>query len=544
MTTSKLKPIIKLLLAIFPCYLPVVAEENIPVPLHIETIAEPDPPEPEEGITVDFTNVPVQEFIRFVSKTSNVNFIYDHKDLCFNITLSSGRPVSSGHILKALIQILLARGLFVMDQDGYYVIHKSDLMQARHEALQAPLPGDQLSASHDFFWMHPDKEQREFMVYKLQYQQGSEIEAAIKKIGADLHAQPDAPNKLVQATQSLQWVKATNSLLASGDGDSLASLRKLIESIDVPLKQVFIEVLVIETDIHHSMDFGLEWAAGGVWNQRLGFGLGNFAPSAKPPTPFASAMQGLSPGNPPSGFNQIPISNGFDLGVIGNMILHKGKAFLSLGSLVSALQLDGDSTIVLNQKIITQDNKNSKIFVGDNLPFAGSVVQTIGASQQTTANIEYRDIGVSLSITPMLGEGDVISLDIKQEITEAIGGIADVIPINDVSGIRTTKTDMSTQVHVPDQHFLILTGMIRNHRTHRKAGLPCLGGLPLIGAAFSKNVRKDEKKNVIVFVRPQIVRSFEEYRMITQNQEDLYRKESLPANFDRGLELITPLEGQ
>ena len=104
-------------------------------------------------------------------------------------------------------------------------------------------------------------------------------------------------------------------------------------------------------------------------------------------------MKGINATNTPTGINQIPLVPGFDLGVIGDMIMHKGKSYLSLGSLVSALQIDGSSTIVLNQKIITQDNKNSTIFVGDNIPFTGSVVQTIGQSQQTSANIEYRDMG-------------------------------------------------------------------------------------------------------------------------------------------------------
>ena len=107
------------------------------------------------------------------------------------------------------------------------------------------------------------------------------------------------------------------------------------------------------------------------------------------------------------------------MGVIGDLIFHKGRSFVSLASLVSALQADGEASIVLNQKIITQDNKNSKIFVGDNIPFTGSVVTTVGASQQSTANVEYRDIGVNLSITPRLGDDDVITLDLNEEITEA-----------------------------------------------------------------------------------------------------------------------------
>jgi len=122
--------------------------------------------------------------------------------------------------------------------------------------------------------------------------------------------------------------------------------------------------------------------------------------------------------------------------------------------------VDGDCSIVLNQKLITQDNKNSTIFVGDNIPFPGSVVQTVGQSQQTTSNIEYRDIGVSLSITPMLGDGDVITLDLDQEITEAINLPSLSATTTTINGIRSTKTNMATHVHVPDKQFLVLSGMI------------------------------------------------------------------------------------
>ncbi len=228
-------------------------------------------------------------------------------------------------------------------------------------------------------------------------------------------------------------------------------------------------------------------------------------------------LQGINSAQGPKGFNQIPVGGGFDLGVIGNLILHKGTSYLSLGALVSALQMDNDTTIVLNQKIITQDNKNSKIFVGDNIPFTGSVVQTVGNSQQTTANIEYRDVGVSLSITPMVGEGDVITLDINEEISESVTNLG-APQTNAVNGIRTTKTNMVTYVHVPDKHFLVLSGMIRDSKMQHKAGLPCLGGLPIIGAAFSNTKKREDKRNVIIFVRPQLIYSVADHQRITQNQ--------------------------
>lgn len=493
------------------------------------------------GHSINFNDVPVIEFIRFVSKISEQNFIYDSRDLNFKISLSTGKAVSSEMVLQALIQLLKVHGLSVASESGYLVIHKNGEGSAPGTHVPSFSKGGSLFASNDDKFGVKDSERYEFFVYKLQYHEGPEIEESLKKVAADLRNQPDAPIKLINAIQSLQWVRATNSLLFSSDPDTLQKLNRLVESLDIPLRQVFIEVLVIETDVKKSMEFGLQWAAGGQYGSKMGFGVGNFAPGSQNPMGFASAMKGINATNTPTGLDQIPLVPGFDLGVIGDVIMHKGKSYLSLGSLVSALQVDGSSTIVLNQKIITQDNKNSTIFVGDNIPFTGSVVQTVGQSQQTTANIEYRDIGVSLSITPRLGEGDVITLNLNEEITESLDH--DLMNSNtQVNGIRTTKTNMATHVHVPDKHFLVLSGMIRNTKAQHKAGLPCLGGLPWIGAAFSKTRQNDEKRNVIIFVRPHIIRSFQDYQRLTDHQQEVYRSQANESQFDQGVHLVAPSE--
>jgi type III secretion protein C len=489
------------------------------------------------GHSIHFNDVPVIEFIRFVSKISQQNFIYDSRDLNFKISLSTGKAVDSDRVLQALIQLLKVHGLAVTTESGYFVIHKSD--EAIIAGGHSIKGGEGLLASNDPKFDGIDSERYEFFAYKLKYHEGPEIEEALKKVAADLRNQPDAPLRLVNAIQSLQWVRATNSLLFSADPATLRKLSKLVDTLDIPLRQVFIEVLVIETDVKKSMEFGLQWAAGGQFNSKMGFGMGNFAPGSQLPGGFGSTMKGINATNTPTGLDQIPLVPGFDLGVIGDIIMHKGKSYLSLGSLVSALQVDGSSTIVLNQKIITQDNKNSTIFVGDNIPFTGSVVQTVGQSQQTTANIEYRDIGVSLSITPRLGEGDMITLQLNEEITESLDH--DLMNSNtQVNGIRTTKTNMATHVHVPDKHFLVISGMIRNSKAQHKAGIPCLGGLPWIGAAFSKTRQNDEKRNVIIFVRPHIIRSVQDYQKLTDHQQELYRDQANEKEFDRGIDLVAP----
>ena len=189
-----------------------------------------------------------------------------------------------------------------------------------------------------------------FLVFKLQYQRGDEIQNAIKKIGASLLATPEgAKEPLTEAITSMQWIEVTNSLLASGDAESLQKIKHLIENLDIPLKQVLIEVLVIETTLINSQNFGLEWIAQGQYKSRLAAVTSNTNDPTTGLTPgFRTVVPtvGPTPGN-------LPIIGGFDLGVIGNMLFHRGKSFATIGSLVTALQNDSDSTIVINPKIVT-----------------------------------------------------------------------------------------------------------------------------------------------------------------------------------------------
>lgn len=466
---------------------------------------------------INFNDVPVIEFIRFVSKISGANFLFDHRELEFNVTLSSGKEIGSDEVVQALVRMLKLHG-FAVTQDGtYFVIHKCSAEELRNgmnmHQERSPIDGMLAGILPPVF-----DEDLDFSTYKLRYHQGDEIEGALKKIAIDMKGRSSKQAKLVEAIHSIQWVKATNSLFFTGDQSTVRALDKLIQTLDIPRKQVFIEVLVLETDSRKTTDFGLQWVGGGTFKDRISFGAGNFAPRTPSLLPAAQAVSG---GAPLTGLDQIPMGRGFDLGIIGDLILHKGKTFLTIGSLVSALQLDHDVNIILNQKLITQDNRNSTIFSGDNIPYTGSIVQTIGSSQQTMANIEYRDVGVNLSITPMLGEDNVITLDIAQEITEAIEDPQ--TSTTEVEGIRTTKTNMKTYAHVPDNHFLVLSGMGRNARSLQRAGIPCLGGLPVVGAAFSRNKKMVEKKNVLIFVRPHVIESFDDYVDLSQKQEGYAR---------------------
>ena len=296
-----------------------------------------------------------------------------------------------------------------------------------------------------------------FLVYKLQYHPGNDIQTALQQVATSLSKGSTSPAALVDAIHSLQWIEVTNSLLCSGQQDVLVKLKDLIQNLDIPLRQVFIEVLVINTTLTNQQNFGLQWGGQLQYFNKTVLQTGNF-PVVSPPSQipvtspsFPTTLNGINgTSNLPKGGN-LPFTNGFDLGVIGDIIMHKGKSFISLGSLLNALQQDSDSTIILNPKIITQDNRQSSVFVGQNIPYTGALVTNSTSSQTTTQNIEYRDVGVSLTITPILGDGDVITMEIVQDISQVINGTNVTQSNSNLNGIQTSHTHMETRVHVPEQ---------------------------------------------------------------------------------------------
>ena len=388
-----------------------------------------------------------------------------------------------------------------------------------------------------------------FLIYKLQHQSGVGIVQALTVISSDLGVQTSQKKNtsLVEAIRSTQWIEPTNSLIATGQPRVLTKLRELIQSIDQPLKQVFIEILVVESSNNDDLEFGLSWGSQGAVHNRFSWGGGNWNQNDSNGSGlgFPQGLNGITATNLPTGQDIPPVLGGF-LGVIGDVIWHKGKSYASLGSLVKAFRTVATITEVLSQKIVAQDNQNAKIFSGSNIPFTGSLVTTSGLSQTTNANLEYRNVGITLSITPIIGDNDIITLDIDYELSEQAnqgtgsGSNITNTQANSINGITTTKTSMQTKVHMPDRHFLVLSGTMSNSTSRINNGIPCLGGLPLVGSAFSMNNKVSTVQNVIIFVKPHIIKSQQIFSQITKEQEEIFgnKSQTNPEDFQNGLELI------
>lgn len=391
-----------------------------------------------------------------------------------------------------------------------------------------------------------------FFIYKLRYRKGDQIEVALRKIANSLQMTGTANIDLISTINSSQWIESSNSLIFTGPAPALAKIKELILEVDIPLRQVFIEMLILDTTITDSLSYGVDWinrfGGGSTTGEQAFLGNGNTGfindanvPIQPPPFPIAGGSIG-------SGTNFLDVGglgNAFTAGVIGTHLTHGGTHFSTIGALVRAIHTDQKSNILLNPKIITEDNNTAEIFVGGTDRYkTQSITNDLGSL--VTNNFQFIDVGTTLRVTPLIGNDGIITLDIIQETTAAAPGANSPLFTNnqDVNLVEVlTKTRSVTKVHVPDGFFVILSGMISDRESRSFSRIPCLGGIPLLGAACKRQDNSDDKRNLMLFIRPLIVDTEEDLEDITRRQQDVYNEKckfrrSWNYEIDEGLNFL------
>lgn len=386
-------------------------------------------------------------------------------------------------------------------------------------------------------------------MYKLKYQDGGMIADAMHEIGVNLQYTGVANIDFVNAIYTIQWIEANNSIVITGTTEAVKKVIALLDDLDQMPKQVFIEVLVLDTTLSNSLDFGVQWIALGDEQNKLAFAtglLGTGAPvlegssTTNPGARYVNAQNGptLVPPAIPNAGRDVSLPNpsnlvglpglssateAFGLGLIGNIISHGGQSFLTLGALLSALDEESDTTIVLNPRIMVEDSQPASFFVGQNIPYqtTSTVIQQTGS---VTQNIQYEDIGVQLQVTPMIAPNNMVTLQINQSVASVAGVIGNTLTPT------TNKTLASTRVHIPDGTFLVMSGQITDTVTFIKSGIPCLGTLPLIGPAFSRTIEQRSKRNLIFFIRPKVITNFQEGIDLTNEEGYCHNWGSSPCS--------------
>jgi general secretion pathway protein D len=316
----------------------------------------------------------------------------------------------------------------------------------------------------------------------------------------------------------IQADEATNALIINAPDAVYNNLRGVIEKLDVRRSQVYVEALIVEMTLDATKELGVQWAGG--------IPAGNGAVAAVQNFPGAGPSLGAAVADPKS----LIASGGLLLGFLGERVtLPDGTVIRSLGALARALEQQSLANILSTPNLMTLDNAEAKIVVGQNVPFVTGSFSTTpsgnvggGTNANPFQTIERKDIGITLKIKPQVSEGGVIKLDIYQEVSN----IAQATLLTGASDIITNKRSIDTKVLVDDGHTIILGGLIDDNRQETEQSVPYLGKLPLIGWLFRYTQKTGKRTNLMVFLRPVIVAGPQESYDVTADRYKYLRAQT------------------
>jgi general secretion pathway protein D len=321
----------------------------------------------------------------------------------------------------------------------------------------------------------------------------------------------------------IQADPATNSLIITAPEPLFKQVRALIDQLDTRRAQVYIESMIVEVAPSDSADFGFQWQGLlGKSGDKFGVVTGtNFSASGRPSIIDinTSAAQG-----------QINLGQGLNVGLLSVI-----NGVTSLAAIARMLQSQSETNIVSTPNLITLDNEEAKIVVGENVPFITGQFTNTGGGGATTnpfQTIERKDVGITLRIRPQIGEGGAVRMTIFQE-QSSVKETTAAGTTN--AGPSTTKRSIENTVVVDDGAILVLGGLIEDRFVTNKSKVPLLGDLPLVGGLFRSESRERKRTNLMVFLRPVVLRDGDSANRLSMDRYEQIRGEQKSSQPERSI---------
>ncbi|TXC67544.1 type II secretion system protein GspD [Piscinibacter aquaticus] len=311
----------------------------------------------------------------------------------------------------------------------------------------------------------------------------------------------------------IQADPSTNSLIITAAEPLYRQVRAMIEQLDSRRAQVYIESMIVEISGDNAADFGFQWQGLlGSSGDKYGLFAGTSS-SVGGPSIVSLSQTGAGAGSTLPG-------DGINIALIKNY----GGTY-ALAALARALQTQTNTNIVSTPNLITLDNEEAKIVVGENVPFiTGQFTNTGTATTSPFQTIERKDVGITLRIKPQIGEGGTVRMTIYQE-QSAVKETTAAGTSN--AGPSTTKRSIESTVVVDDGAILVLGGLISETFKDTKAKVPLLGDIPVVGALFRSEKREKNRSNLMVFLKPTIMRDGDAASKLSLDRYDLIRARQL-----------------
>lgn len=424
-------------------------------------------------VALDFNDVELSVFVRFISELTGRNFVLDDtvKKTGGKISVFSPTKVTPDQAYSMFVSALEVSRLAVVPKGTVYQI----------------VPMGDLPPERGVF------------VYKLKHANATDLAAVLTNLVARsqtvAQAAPGArppmrPLTEFEAPVQVFADKPTNSLIISATKTAYGKLHSVIRDLDTRRNQVFVEAVILEVEMDRLRQIGTDpiqvLAAGQSGSVRAIGGL-NRAPEDL--ASVAQSILGIAAAS----------TTGGTVSVLNTVNI---RAFLQL------LMSLTDTNILSTPQILAADNQKAKIVVGENVPFPTGQAQ--GITGGTLVTIERKDVGVTLEITPQVLEDDLVRLEIKQEISAIEAGVAQTIGVGSSSvpvGPTTTKRSLETTTIAKHAQTLVVGGLVRDNILLTESKIPFFGDIPLLGWLFRSQTRQVQKLNLLVFLTPQLVKN-------------------------------------
>jgi general secretion pathway protein D len=375
-------------------------------------------------------------------------------------------------------------------------------------------------------------------VVYLKYAKAEDLVDVLKGVSDNLQAEKTQGGNVATAKRGEVMIAAhpeTNALVLTAPPDIMIALQDVIGQLDIRRAQVLIEALIVEMAEGDGINLGVQWGS---------LETGAVIQYSNTGAPIGQVMVGLEEADDQTSTeyytdnngNRVPysVTESGDYSTLASALSGVNGAALSLvmgdwTALLSAVATDSNSNILSSPSITVMDNGEASFIVGEEVPvITGS---TAGSNNDNPfQTVDRKEVGIKLKVVPQINEGNSVQLDIEQEVSNVLGA-------NGAVDVRFAKRQLNTSVMVEDGQMIVLGGLIDERALESESKVPLLGDIPVLGHLFKSTSTQVEKKNLMVFIKPTIIRDGVTADGITQRKYNFIRAEQL-YKADQGLKLM------
>jgi general secretion pathway protein D len=342
-------------------------------------------------------------------------------------------------------------------------------------------------------------------VFYLHYAKAEDLVPVLQSLSGSIQKDEKGNQTVQNSSINIQATPHTNALVITAPPSIMENIKHVISKLDIRRNQVFVEAIIVEVSESGAKDFGIGWRTNEPGSDGV---FGGFT---------AGIKSNFLEKDPTTG--KRTLTSGVNLGWYRNGTLR---------GLLQALLTDRESNVLSTPTLVTLDNEEAEILVGQNVPFITGEQSSQNGNDNPFTTIQRQDIGVKLKIKPQINSQDSITLDIEQEVSN-VNKKTDGV---DAADIITNKRNIKTRVLIDDDKILVLGGLISSGIENNESAVPYLSNIPFIGWLFKSSNKTREKTNLMVFIHPVILKDERTASKISSDQYDSIRDKQLSYGKD------------